>query len=151
MVGEWNIIQNIRFLWGRPTHQFLETILEEGGHGAVQMSLDSRQTVTFVGIYLLFVEHALAGQSSGQNHRLLDMDVVVGGAMNQQELTLPQIVHIFGEVALLVALVVVRHVGETEIPFGVSRVCNERMVQVFKDNVLSQTVGSKTYHITSNW
>lgn len=116
--------KNTIFLWGRPTHQFLETILEKGGHRAVQMSLDPRQTVTFVGIYLLFVEHSLAGQRSGQNHGLLDMDIVVGGAMNQEELALPQVVHVLGEVALLVALVVIRHVGETEIPFGVSRVCD---------------------------
>jgi len=78
--------------------------------------------VALVRIYLLLIEHPFTGQGSGQHHRLLDMHIIIGSSMDQQELAIPQIVHVFGQVTLLVALVVIRNVGETQIALGISRV-----------------------------
>lgn len=108
------------------TYQFLETVLKEGGHRAVQVPLNPRKAVPLIRIYLLLIEHSLAGQRTGQDHRLLHMDIIVGGSVDQQELAIPQVVHVLGQVTLLVALVVVRHVGETQIAFRIRGILNER-------------------------
>lgn len=50
------------------------------------------------------------------------MHIVVSCAMDEQELAIPQVVHELGEIALLVALVVVRHIGEAQIPLGIGGV-----------------------------
>jgi len=78
--------------------------------------------VALVRIYLLLIEHPFTGQGSCQDHRLLDMHIIIGSSMDQQELTIPQIIHIFGEITLFVTLVVIRNVGETQIALGICRV-----------------------------
>jgi len=50
------------------------------------------------------------------------MHIIIGSSMDQQELTIPQIIHIFGEITLFVTLVVIRNVGETQIALGICRV-----------------------------
>lgn len=47
------------------------------------MTLDADQIVTFVGINLLLEEHAAAGERFRQHHALLEVHVVVGGAVDQ--------------------------------------------------------------------
>jgi len=49
-------------------YQFLETIFKEAGHGAIQMSFHTGQTMSFIGIDLLLEEYAFISKSTRQDH-----------------------------------------------------------------------------------
>lgn len=73
-------------------------------------------------------EDALGGERLDQHHALLVVHVVVGRAVDQQEQFVAQVARPLGDVRLLVAAVVVRHVRQPHVPLSESRICNSQLV-----------------------
>lgn len=115
-------LQHIHSPANVPTHLSNEAVLKEQANRTEHMPLHAAQTVVLIRIDDLLEEHATCGQRLGQRHALLHVHIIISGALNEQELLVPQLIHIVGEIALLVALVVVRHIRAVHVALRVGRV-----------------------------
>lgn len=70
------------------THLFLETLLKKYCHWPIKMSFDTGQGMSLVWIDLLFEKSTLCREGFGKNHALLEMNVVISGAMNLKIMTI---------------------------------------------------------------
>jgi hypothetical protein len=104
-------------------HLLAEAVVQKVGHGAVEVALDAVQVVALVRVDLLPEEHTLGGQRLGQHHRLLQVHVVVRGAVDQVKHLITKLVGAFRHVRLVVALVVGCHVRRPHVPLGVHGIC----------------------------
>lgn len=86
---------------------WLETFVPEAIEGMVQMQLWARNSVSLIWIAQLIEKNVVKLQSSGEHHWLLIMHIVVGVAMNQEEIMLADNFHVFfgGHVAGYVAVI----------------------------------------------
>lgn len=71
----------------------LEALLPEAIHGMIQMPLSSRNAVRLVGITQLIENYVGFLQRPRQHHAVLIVHVIVGVAMNQEEIVLPNLCH----------------------------------------------------------
>lgn len=72
--------------------------------------------------YLVSEKNTLCGECLNEHHALLVVHVVVGRAVNEQEQFLAQVARPLGDVRILVASVVVRHVGQTHVALSKCRI-----------------------------